>query len=78
MNFDKLYAWTLGIVIAFAAAGHLDALQTWLWRAQARVLYESRTEKWGPPNFFSTRLENHHKSDRAKKVKPTSVQSPLQ
>jgi hypothetical protein len=57
MNFDKLYAWALGIVIAFAAAGQLDTLQAWIWRAQAHVLYESRTATWGSPRFFPTPME---------------------
>jgi len=52
MNFDKLYAWALGIVIAAAAVGQLDTLQAWIWRAQARVLHESRTTTWGSPRFF--------------------------
>ena len=54
MNFDKLYAWALGIVIAAAAAaaGQLDTLQSWIWREQATVLYESRTATWGSPRFF--------------------------
>ena len=52
MNFDKLYAWALGVVLAFAAAGRLDTLQVWIWKAQARVLYESQTSTWGSPRFF--------------------------
>ena len=52
MNFDKLYAWALGIVLAFAMAGRLDMLQHWIWKAQARVLFESRTATWGSPRFF--------------------------
>ncbi len=52
MNFDKLCTWALGIVIAAAAAGQLDTLETWVWKAQARVLYESRTTAWGSPRFW--------------------------
>jgi hypothetical protein len=52
MNLDKLFAWIIGVVIAFAATGQLDVLQTWVWRAQAKVIYESRTSTWGSPRFF--------------------------
>lgn len=52
MNLDKLFAWVVGVVIAFAATGQLDVLQAWVWRAQAKVIYESRTSTWGSPRFF--------------------------
>ena len=52
MNLDKLLAWIVGVVIVFAAAGKLDVLQAWVWRAQAKVIYESRTSTWGSPRFF--------------------------
>lgn len=53
MNLDKLFTWVAGIVIAFAVMGKLDVLQAWIWRAQARVVYQSRTSTWGSPRFFS-------------------------
>ena len=52
MNLDKLFSWIVGIVIACAAVGQLDALQNWVMRAQARVIYESRSSTWGSPRFF--------------------------
>lgn len=52
MNLDKLFAWTVGVVIAFAATGRLDVLQAWVWRAQAKVIYESRSSSWRSPRFF--------------------------
>lgn len=52
MNLNKLFAWTIAVVITFAASGRLDVLQTWIWRAQAKLIYESRTETWGSPRFF--------------------------
>lgn len=58
MNFDNLYAWVIGVVLAFSAIGQLDALQSWIWKAQARVLYESRTSTWGSPRFFPNEI-NH-------------------
>lgn len=53
MNLDKLFSWVAGIVIAFAVMGKLDVLQAWIWRAQAKVVYQSRTSTWGSPRFFS-------------------------
>ena len=52
MNLDKLFSWIAGVVIACAAVGQLDALQNWVMRAQAKVIYESRTSNWGSPRFF--------------------------
>lgn len=52
MNLEKLFTWIIGVVIAFAATGQLDVLQAWVWRAQAKVIYESRTSTWGSPRFF--------------------------
>lgn len=52
MNLDKLLTWIAGIVIAFAVTGQLDLLQSWIWKAQAKAIYESRTSTWGSPRFF--------------------------
>lgn len=64
MNLEKLFSWIMSIVIAFAACGQLDTLQRWIWRAQAKVVYESRTSTWGSPRFFpaptaQTKRERH-------------------
>ena len=53
MNLEKLFTWVTAVVIAFAATGRLDVLQNWIWRAQAKVIYESRTSTWGSPRFFA-------------------------
>ncbi len=60
MNLDKLFAWIVGIAIAAAASGKLDALQSWIWRAQANVIQESKTANWGSPRFFP----NSQRADR--------------
>jgi hypothetical protein len=52
MNLDKLYSWIIGIVISFALASDLGQLQKWIWKAQAKVIYESRASSWGSPKFF--------------------------
>jgi hypothetical protein len=53
MNFDRLFIWITGIVIAFASTGQLDTLQNWIWKTQAKVIYESRSSSWGSPRFFN-------------------------
>lgn len=57
MNLDKLFSWIAGIVIACAAVGQLNALQNWVMRAQAKVIYESRSSSWGSPRFFVVPLK---------------------
>lgn len=52
MNLEKLFSWIAGIVIAFAVMGKIDVLQAWIWKAQAKLVYESRTSTWGSPRFF--------------------------
>jgi hypothetical protein len=58
MNLDKLFSWIAGIVIACAVVGQLDHLQNWVLRAQAKVIYESRSSRWGSPRFFPANNEN--------------------
>lgn len=52
MNLDKLFAWIVGIVIAYSVAGKIDVFQAWVWKAQAKIIYESRSTSWGSPRFF--------------------------
>jgi hypothetical protein len=52
MNFDNLIKSATAIVLAAAMTGHLGDLQLWVWKAQAKLLYESRTSTWGSPHFF--------------------------
>ena len=71
MNLDKLFAWVVGVVFVFAATGRLEVLQNWIWRAQARVVYESRTSTWGSPRFFNKAEPlalSSPKSDKSKTV----------
>jgi len=44
MNLDSLMNWVVGVVIAIAFTGNLDRFQKWVWMAQARFVYEARTE----------------------------------
>lgn len=52
MNFDKIIPLIAAVVIAAAAAGKLDALTLWVYKAQAKLVYESRSSAWGSPRFF--------------------------
>ena len=52
MNFDKLTDFAITIVLAAALAGNLDKFTKWVYVARAKLLYESRTEIWGSPDFF--------------------------
>ena len=52
MNLNKLYAWVIGVVFLFVATGRRELLQSWIWKAQAKVIYESRSSAWGSPRFF--------------------------
>lgn len=52
MNIEKIIPYILSIVIGAAAICKLDDLQIWIIKAQAKVLYESRSSNWGSPNVF--------------------------
>lgn len=54
MNFDRVYDIAFAVALAAASLGQLDRLQSWVWKAQARVAYESRPATWGSPRFFPT------------------------
>lgn len=52
MNFEKLFNWIIGIVVSYALAGQLTDLNKWVYRAQAKLIYDSRASNWGSPRFF--------------------------
>ena len=60
MNLDKLVAWIVAVVLLCSATGNLDHLQKWVWKAQAKAIYASRSLTWGSPRFFS------HETSRAR------------
>ena len=66
MNLNKLFAWVIAVVIAYSTIGKLDVLQTWIWRAQSKLIYESRTETWGSPRFFPSHSNRQDKSNEIK------------
>lgn len=69
MNLDKLITISAGVIIAFSVTMNLDKIQTLIWRAQARLIYESRTETWGSPRFFP------RQSDQLKTKNNKSIQA---
>lgn len=82
MNLNKLITISVAAVIALSVTMNLNQLQTWIWRAQAKLIYESRTETWGSPRFFPDRhftSENAYKESTkpARKAQSLShIQSP--
>lgn len=54
MNFNNLVIWSTGIITALAGVHNIDAIQRGILKAQARLVYESRTETWGSPKFLIT------------------------
>lgn len=52
MNLDKLFEWIIVIVIGFSITGNLDKLTHWVYRAQAKLMYEARASNWGSPSIF--------------------------
>lgn len=66
MNLEKLFTWIIAVVIAFAATGQLDVLQAWVWRAQTKMIYESRASTWGSPRFFTERQSHTTVTNTAK------------
>ncbi len=47
MNLNKLMTISVGAVIACSITMNLNEIHTWIWRAQSKLIYESRTETWG-------------------------------
>lgn len=72
MNLDKLITIAAGVVLAFSLTMNLDKIQTLIWRAQAKLIYESRTETWGSPRFFPR--ESDKQEAKAKKSERKSTQ----
>ncbi len=69
MNFSKLTAAIAAIVMGFALTGQLPKLQLWIWKAQAKIVYESRTSSWGSPRFFPNQKFISESNKEKKKAK---------
>ncbi|MBL7555326.1 MAG: hypothetical protein JNM24_05850 [Bdellovibrionaceae bacterium] len=72
MNLSKLIAISVSVVILCTTTSNLQTFQTWIWRAQAKLIYESRTETWGSPRFFPRQSDNQKEKlkDSKKKSNP--------
>lgn len=55
MNLTNLIFWSVTIITGLAGAYNVDTIQMAIWKAQAKLVYESRTETWGSPNFLKNR-----------------------
>ena len=66
MNLSNLTDVAVSIALSAALMGNLDKLQMLVWKAQARLLYESRTSTWGSPDFFKNEL-NANKNNNSPK-----------
>lgn len=73
MNLDKLIAISAGVVLALSIAMNLDKVQTLIWRAQAKLIYESRTETWGSPRFFPRESDRQTIEAKVQKAKPSQL-----
>lgn len=54
MNLDKIFVIAAAVIASLLFSMNLSEVQTLIWRAQAKLIYESRTETWGSPRFFHT------------------------
>lgn len=52
MNLTNLIFWSLTIITGLAGTYNIDAIQMAIRKAQAKLVYESRTATWGSPRFF--------------------------
>ncbi len=51
MNFTNIILWSFTFVSMWAVGNHVDDIHTAILKAQARLIYESRTETWGSPRL---------------------------
>jgi hypothetical protein len=69
MNFDKIGQLAAAVVLAAAAAGHLDTFNHWVQVATAKIVWESRTATWGSPIFFPESKVSHNQTHNQKEVR---------
>ncbi len=67
MGLDKLAIWSLSIITALAGVFNIDTIHREIIKAQARILFESRTEAWGSPRFFDTPTKTPKRPEKATK-----------
>ena len=69
MNLGNLIFWSASIITALAGVHNIDSIQRAIWKAQARIIYESRTETWGSPKFLSIQQGSRKENSRSFKEK---------
>lgn len=52
MNLGNLIFWSASVITSLAGVHSIDAIQRAIWKAQARIIYESRASTWGSPDCF--------------------------
>ena len=65
MNLTNLILWSLGVIIAWAGAHNIDSIQRTILKAQAQLIYKSRTETWGSPKFLIAKPTTIHQARSA-------------
>lgn len=61
MNFGELINWGIGIILAWSTIAHVNEIHRNILKAQAHLIYESRTETWGTPNLWNYRSTQNSK-----------------
>lgn len=69
MSIDKIGQFAAAVVLAAAAAGHLDKFNHWVQVATAKVVWESRTATWGSPIFFPESKRSYKQTHNPKEVR---------
>ena len=67
MNLTNLILWSATIIAGLTGAFKIEAIQMAVWKAQAKIIYESRTETWGSPDFLRAYSQNSHGGLKPKK-----------
>lgn len=67
MNLTNLIIWIASIITTLAGVHNIDTIQRGILKAQARLVYESRTETWGSPRILS--IESQPQKRARKNVK---------
>jgi hypothetical protein len=53
MSLTNLIFWSASVIIALAGVCNTESIRRAIWKSQAQIIYESRTQTWGSPNMLS-------------------------
>lgn len=56
MNLTELIKWSVGVILGLTAVYSIDDVHHSILKAQAKLLYESRTATWGSPQFLHLKM----------------------